>query len=188
MMKFNFKKIRAVALLLGVFSWMTVEAAPPVMAAYNTLVACSQLPAFSGGDITSSAGACVLTAAATLAKYAANGIYSGNNSYSGTSTWTGSFILPTRVVIASGAVTVSATTDYIVEVDKTSGAATVVNLPATPATGLTYVIKDGKGDAATNPITITPNAGNIDGSSTYVININYGSATISYDATKWIVQ
>lgn len=92
--------------------------------------------------------------------------------------------LPTRVVIAAGAVTVT-NDDYIVALNKTAGAATVVNLMATPATGTQIIVKDAKGDANANNITITPAAGNIDGAGTYVINTNYGSAWISYNGAEW---
>lgn len=88
-----------------------------------------------------------------------------------------------RVVTAAGAVTVSATDDVVV-VNKTVGAATTVNLPA-GVTGRRYTIKDGKGDAAANNITITPAAGNIDGAATLVINTNYGRATVAYNGTQW---
>lgn len=101
---------------------------------------------------------------------------------SGTTTTTGQ-ILALRVVTAAGAVTVSATDDVVV-VNKTVGAATTVNLPA-GFTGRRYTIKDGKGDAAANNITITPAAGNIDGAGTLVISANYGKATIVYNGTQW---
>ncbi len=91
---------------------------------------------------------------------------------------------PVRVVTAAGAVTIT-TADYVVVVNKTVGAATTVNLPASPATGLTFIIKDGKGDAATNNITITPAAGNIDGAATKVIDANYGSQIIAYNGSEW---
>ncbi len=91
-----------------------------------------------------------------------------------------------RVITASGAVTV-AKSDYVVVVNKASGAATTVNLPASPATGRLFYIKDGKGDAGTNNITITPASGNIDGSATDVINTNYGGALIVYNGTQWNV-
>lgn len=91
-----------------------------------------------------------------------------------------------RVVTAAGAVTVSATTDYCIVVNKTTGAATTVNLPAVAA-GLTFVIKDGKGDAATNNITLTPAAGTIDGAATKVMNLNYDSMTVICDGTNWWV-
>lgn len=89
-----------------------------------------------------------------------------------------------RVVTAAGAVTV-AKTDYIIIVNKSSGAATTVNLPSSPVTGQPFRIKDGKGDAATNNITITPASGTIDGMSTYVLDINYGSIDVVYNGTEW---
>ncbi len=91
-----------------------------------------------------------------------------------------------RVVTAAGAIT-AATTDDVIVVNKTVGAATTVNLFATPATGTALTIKDGKGDANTNNITITPAAGNIDGAGTYVMAANYQSATIIYNGTSWSV-
>ena len=88
-----------------------------------------------------------------------------------------------RVVTAAGAVTVT-TADYAVIVNKTVGAATTVNLPA-GSTGLTFIIKDGKGDANANNITITPAAGNIDGSATYVMTSVYQSVSLMYNGTQW---
>lgn len=101
-------------------------------------------------------------------------------------TFYGGIIKKTRVVTAAGAVT-AATSDYIICVNKTTGAATTVNLFASPVTGTTLVIKDCKGDAATNNITITPASGNINGATTYVMNVNRQAATIFYDGTGWQV-
>lgn len=101
---------------------------------------------------------------------------------SGTTTTTGR-LKGTRVVTAAGAVTVTATDETVI-VNKTVGAATTVNLPA-GVTGRTYTIKDGKGDANVNNITITPAAGNIDGAATLVINTARGRATIQYNGTEW---
>lgn len=89
-----------------------------------------------------------------------------------------------RVVTASGAVTV-ATTDYIVCVNKTTGAATTVNLMATPTTWTVIRVKDCKGDAATNNITVTPAAGNIDGASTFVMSVAYQENDFVYNGTQW---
>jgi len=91
-----------------------------------------------------------------------------------------------RVVTAAGAVTL-AHLDDIVIVNKTVGAATVVNLPANPLRGRVYTIKDGKGDANANNITITPAAGNIDGAATFVMSTNYQSTKIMYNGTQWNV-
>lgn len=94
-----------------------------------------------------------------------------------------------RVVTAGGAVTVSAT-DYTVVINKTSGAATAVSLPtpSTANTGQVFRIKDGKGDAGTNNITITPVSGLIDGVSNYVIATNKDYVTVQSDGSNyWIV-
>lgn len=92
-------------------------------------------------------------------------------------------LLPVRVVTAAGAITIT-TADWAVVVNKTVGAASAVALPA-GAAGREFVIKDGKGDAASNNITITPAAGTIDGAATLVISANYGSATLLYTGTEW---
>lgn len=99
----------------------------------------------------------------------------------------GSLFYQTRSVTAAGAITVSAVTDYYIGVNKTVGAATTVNLPA-GVTGLTFVIKDEKGDAAINNITIIPAAGNIDNAGTKVLNLNLQSATLFYNGTQWTVN
>ena len=62
---------------------------------------------------------------------------------------------------------------------------TTVNLVASPATGLTVLIKDGKGDASSNNITITPNAGTIDGASNAVLATNYAAVMLIYNGTEW---
>ena len=93
-------------------------------------------------------------------------------------------------VITSGATSgshysVSATTDQIIVVDKSSASASYLDLPASPTTGTTYRIKDGKGDAATNNITIAPASGTIDGDSNVIINANYASVDLVYNGTEW---
>lgn len=114
--------------------------------------------------------------------------FSGANSFSGVTTWTGSLVTPIRTITAAGAVTVSATTDYFICVNKTSGAATTVNLPSSPATGLTFLIKDCKGDAATNNITVTPASGNIDNSPSFVMNTNLQSVAVTYSGSAWWIN
>jgi hypothetical protein len=123
---------------------------------------------------------------ASLALAHAN-TWTGAQTFNAVTTFGDAQVVAVRVVTASGAVTVSATTDYLIVVNKTTGAATTVNLPASPTTGLTYVIKDGKGDANTNNITLTPAAGNIDGATTWVMTTNYASKTIVYNGTQWNV-
>ena len=87
-------------------------------------------------------------------------------------------------VTAAGAITVTRD-DNTIFVNKSVGAATTVNLPAKPIPGRQLFIKDAKGDANVNNITITPASGNIDGSASLVINTAYGYATIAYNGTQW---
>lgn len=91
-----------------------------------------------------------------------------------------------RVVTAAGAITGLASDDLIL-VNKTVGAATIVTLPATPATGQIIVVKDAKGDAFTNNITVSAAAGNIDGLTSFILTQNYQSFTFIYNGTEWNV-
>ncbi len=70
-------------------------------------------------------------------------------------------------------------------INKTVGAATAVTMPPGPTSWQLYCVKDGKGDAATNNITITPAAGTVDGGANYVISENYGVAVFLYNGTEW---
>lgn len=88
------------------------------------------------------------------------------------------------LVVAAGAYNVTST-DEDVFIKKTVGAATAVNLPSSPATGRRVMVKDAKGDALINPITITPAAGTIDGQPTLVIGTPYQRATLEYNSTEW---
>lgn len=76
-------------------------------------------------------------------------------------------------------------TDQVILVDSSS--ARTINLVSSPVTGTTFRIKDNVGNAAAQNITITPNAGNIDGSASYKITANYGSADVVYNGTQWNV-
>lgn len=92
-----------------------------------------------------------------------------------------------RRITAAGAVTVTATDD-VIAIAQTVGAAITVNLPASPETGRSYSIKDGKGDALTNNITVEPDgAGTIDGAGNFVINVNYGSVDVTWDGVQWLI-
>lgn len=92
-----------------------------------------------------------------------------------------------RRITAAGAVTVSGT-DEVIVIAQTVGAAITVNLPASPLSGRTYSIKDGKGDAFTNTITVEPNgAQTIDGATNFVLNVNYGSVDVMWDGTQWLI-
>jgi hypothetical protein len=92
-----------------------------------------------------------------------------------------------RRITAAGAVTVSIT-DEVIVIAQTVGAAITVNLPASPETGRSYSVKDGKGDAFTNTITVEPDgAQTIDGAPNFVLNVNYASVDITWDGTQWLI-
>jgi hypothetical protein len=74
----------------------------------------------------------------------------------------------------------------ILVVNKAAGAATAVTLPPTPALWETVYIKDGKGDAQTNNITISgAAAATIDGLSTLVLNTPYATTMLMWNGTQW---
>jgi len=77
-------------------------------------------------------------------------------------------------------------TDYIIAADSTSGII-ICTLPAAPAIGETYIIKDVVGNSLVNNITLDGNGNNIDGSATYPININYQSITIVFTGNQWSI-
>lgn len=72
-------------------------------------------------------------------------------------------------------------------VNKTIGSATAVSLSQGASPWVIYTIKDYKGDAATNNITVTPSSGLIDGAASFVININYMAASLVFDGTNWSI-
>lgn len=91
----------------------------------------------------------------------------------------GSQNLPTTTVTA-GATYVALTSDVLIIVQKSVGSPTVIDLPAFTAKTGFYYIKDGKGDAATNNITITPSGvDTIDGLANVVISTGYGILQIA---------
>ncbi len=89
-----------------------------------------------------------------------------------------------RLITAAGAATVTSA-DGIVEINKTVAASTVVSVnPATLTIGAPITIKDGKGDADVNNITIVPASGTFDGSGTYVLSAPYQAITFYSNGTN----
>jgi hypothetical protein len=58
-----------------------------------------------------------------------------------------------------------------------------ITLPATPLNGQVFKIKNVSGSAVTNIITVAGNTHNIDGSSSGLINTDYGALELMYDTT-----
>jgi hypothetical protein len=75
----------------------------------------------------------------------------------------------------------------MVIVKKTVAAPTTVYMIANPITNGQYIIKDGKGDAGVNPITIDGNGKSIEDEPTYVLKVSRGSVTLFYDGTDFHV-
>lgn len=71
-------------------------------------------------------------------------------------------------------------------VNKTTGGATTVTLPPAPSNGDVAFVKDLKGDAGTNNITVQAAASaTIDAGSSHVIKANYGSAIYLFGNGQW---
>lgn len=81
----------------------------------------------------------------------------------------------TPTIVTSGATYNSIATDTRILINKTIGSATSVVLLASASYSAPVLVKDLKGDAGTNPITVTFSSGQlIDGLSNVVINNPFG--------------
>lgn len=94
-----------------------------------------------------------------------------------------SALLP-QIVTSGSALTMAGT---LMLVNKTVGSATAVTLSPGSLPWVIYAIKDKKGDAATNNITVSPPSGLIDGSSSFLINVNFMSVSFVFDGSNWSV-
>jgi hypothetical protein len=84
-------------------------------------------------------------------------------------------------------IAISATTDCVVVSNLTVAGPVAVTLPAGAAKQV-FIIVDGKGDAGTNNITITPNgAETIRGAATLVLANNYTGVILVFTGTNWDV-
>lgn len=98
-----------------------------------------------------------------------------------------------RELVAPPSTTVVATPStltkdqHVTIVDLAVAGASTINLPAAPVSDERHVILDGKGDAATNSITVDGNGNTIAGETTYLIAQNYGAVTVQWDsvAGEW---
>lgn len=70
-------------------------------------------------------------------------------------------------------------------VNASNSTAKTINLPANPTANNYVVVKDKKGDAATNNITISGNGKLIDGVASILINGNNQAYTLKYDGSAW---
>lgn len=103
----------------------------------------------------------------------------------GRSAWNALCLVPT--VVTSGSSYAMDRNETWVVVNKTVGSATTVTLVASPIAGHVAVVKDGKGDAGANNITIQSASGTIDGAASKAIGSNFGSMVFGYNGTEWNV-
>lgn len=99
------------------------------------------------------------------------------------------YIEKVRTITTAGTVTVLSS-DGTIAINQTTGAAINVQLPIYPRKGRRIRIKDEKGDAATNSITVLPNTGDtVNKAASYVISSNNASITFLYnfDTANWMV-
>lgn len=84
-------------------------------------------------------------------------------------------------------VTLATASDCVIITDLITPGPVAVVLPV-GVLGQTYFVVDGKGDAASNNITITPNGAElINGAATYVINKNRSGVVFSFNGTGWTI-
>ncbi len=83
-------------------------------------------------------------------------------------------VYPSPTIILSGAVYNSVASDVRILINKTIGSATSVVLLGGASYGVPVLVKDLKGDANVNPITVTFASGMMDGLSSVTINSPFG--------------
>jgi hypothetical protein len=97
----------------------------------------------------------------------------------------GALYLTPTFVTAPGPVSVSAL-DSIIMLNKTIGGATTLTLSSSQVSGRVLIIKDLKGDANLNNITVLASGGEtIDGLLGILISQNYQSITLIYNGSGW---
>ena len=123
---------------------------------------------------------------ATPASNVLNVTGSNGVSTSGSGNTVNIFQLFTPTAVVGPATYATVGTDFYIAANTSAGAVTV-QLPNAPATGTVLYIKDSKGNAATDNISVTTVGGvvTIDGQTTYKIVSNYGSIGVMFDGTSW---
>lgn len=114
--------------------------------------------------------------------------FTAGNTFNGTTTFGGSIILAAlRVATTGTTATLSTTADYWFGVSVAT--AFLVNLPPSPATGLTYLIKDVGGNVSTtNILTVKPATGNIDNSTSFISTTALVSIGVTYSGLQWSIS
>ena len=117
-----------------------------------------------------------------------NALWAGKQDYLGASPiiqGVGPYKVPVRTAVSTTD-TISGS-DYFVCPLNSASAATE-NLPASPTLGLSFLVKDCGGTAGTHTITVSGNGNNVDGASTYILNVNYQSAAFTWTGAQWSIN
>ncbi len=138
----------------------------------------------AGGNIMLEPGAGGTGAAPSQVLVPAGYVVSSNNSVVNKAN-----ITTKTIAEVTGTTAYSVTnTDHVVNVNRSIAGAASIVLPNTGIpVGRTIIVKDAKGDAATNAITVTVNGGGlIDATASNVINSNFSSMEYIWNGTKWL--
>ncbi len=98
---------------------------------------------------------------------------------------TGTYVPPPPRVITDSNPVAVAPSDGLIIINKTTGGPTSVAFEPNPVNGAEHRVKDGKGDADVNPITMTWAGGNIDGQSSAVINRPKAAISFEFGNGQW---
>lgn len=173
----------------GVFSLQTATAVETLNLGSTRGLAWKSTDSYNGTtDTTISRNAAGVVQIGTSTANASGSLLAANGAFTSSLNTTGANQIVNVASVTSGASYNVVATDYFVCVNKGTGSTTTINLPSSPATGRKLIIKDCKGDANTNNITLTPAAGNIDGAGTYVMNVNRQSVMLVYSGSEWTVN
>lgn len=85
------------------------------------------------------------------------------------------------------AVSANSAGETLIAVTDTSAPRTITLDNDDKEAGRIIIVKDESGGAGSNPITVVPESGTIDGASSVIIGANYGSQTFYSNGTNWFV-
>jgi hypothetical protein len=88
-------------------------------------------------------------------------------------------------IITTGATVNLTPSSHRIVVNKTIGSNTTVNLPTSPFIGQEVMVKDGKGDANMNPITVQASGSMIDAFTAVLMRQKFQALTFMWNGTIW---
>jgi len=98
--------------------------------------------------------------------------------------WIEHGIFTPQIVTAGASVSLSPSSRKVI-INKAVAGIITVSLPASPKVGQEILVKDGKGDAKSNNITILAPGKTIDGNSSIVMINNYQAYSLLFNGTEW---